>query len=70
MKYRLKDRELQEKLDEISDGDFSRQVEVNNGRLGSELEYKKQIILWFGSVPLHALEITPAMLEPVKEDKE
>ena len=70
MKYRLKDRELQEKLDEISDGDFSRQVELNNGRLGSELEYKKQIILWFGSVPLHTLEITPAMLEPVKEDKE
>ncbi len=42
MKYRLKDRELQEKLDEISDGDFSRQVELNNGRLGSELEYKNR----------------------------
>lgn len=27
MKYRLKDRELQEKLDEISDGDFSKRLE-------------------------------------------
>lgn len=27
MKYRLKDQELQKKLDEISNGDFSRQIE-------------------------------------------
>lgn len=26
MKYRLKDRELQQKLDELSDGDFSKQL--------------------------------------------
>ena len=67
MKYRLKDRELQKKLDEISNGDFSRQVELNNSRLGPELEFKKQIVLWFGSVPLYALEITPDMLEEVRE---
>lgn len=67
MKYRLKDRELQKKLDEISNGDFSRQVELNNSRLGPELEFKKQIVLWFGSVPLYALEITHDMLEEVRE---
>ena len=29
MKYRLKDRELQKKLDELSDGDFSKQLALN-----------------------------------------
>ena len=32
MKYRLKDRELQKKLDDISDGDFSKQLEGIVGR--------------------------------------
>lgn len=29
MRYRLKDKELQQKLDELSDGDFSKQLALN-----------------------------------------
>ena len=71
-KYRLKDRELQRKLDELSDGDFSKQFALNHKRISSSLEFLQQITLWFCKKegPLHALEITPDMLEPVKEDEE
>lgn len=69
MKYRLKDRELQRKLDEISDGDFSKQLALNHKRIISSLEFLQQITLWFGKKegPLHALEITPDMLEKASE---
>ena len=72
MKYRLKDRELQKKLDEISGGDFSRQLESNEKRICTDLKFLKQVILWFckSEGPLHALEITPDMLEEVEEDEE
>ena len=50
-KYRLKDRELQKKLDEISDGDFSRQIEGNlqniKGRGTTDADYR----LFFGELP-------------------
>jgi hypothetical protein len=39
MKYRLKDRELQRKLDELSDGDFSRQLASNKKRIFAELNF-------------------------------
>lgn len=50
-KYRLKDQELQKKLDEISDGDFSRQIEGNlqniKGRGTTDADYR----LFFGELP-------------------
>lgn len=72
MKYRLKDRELQKKLDEISGGDFSRQLESNKKRIFAELNFLKQMTLWFrkSEGPFHALVITPDMVEKVEEDKE
>lgn len=33
MRYRLKDKELQQKLDELSDGDFSKQLALNYKRI-------------------------------------
>lgn len=74
MKYRLKDRELQRKLDELSDGDFSKQLALNYKRICSDLEFLMPIILWFckREGPLHALVITPDMLKecPGEEDEE
>lgn len=72
MKYRLKDRGLQKKLDELSDGDFSKQLALNYKRICSDLEFLMQITLWFCKKegPLHALVITPDMVEKVEEDDE
>lgn len=72
MKYRLKDRELHRKLDELSDGDFSKQLALNHKRISSNIEFLQQITLWFckREGPLHALEITPDMVEKVDEDEE
>lgn len=69
MTYRLKDRELQRKLDELSNGDFSKQLASNEKRICSSLEFLQQITLWFckREGPLHSLEITPDMLEEVRE---
>lgn len=69
MKYRLKDRELQRKLDELSDGDFSRQLASNKKRIFAELNFLKQMTLWFrkSEGPFHALVITPDMVEKVRE---
>ena len=50
-KYRLKDAALQKKLDEISDGDFSRQIESNlrsiKGLGTTDADYR----LFFGELP-------------------
>ena len=72
MKYRLKDRVLQRKLDEISDRDFSRQLAANKKRIFAELNFLKQMTLWFrkSEGPFHALVITPDMVEKVEEDEE
>lgn len=72
MKYRLKDRELQKKLDEISNGDFSRELASNKKRIFAELNFLKQMTLWFrkSKGPFHALVITPDMVEKVEEDDE
>lgn len=72
MRYRLKDKELQRKLDELSDGDFSRQLASNKKRIFAELNFLKQVTLWFrkSEGPLHALVITPDMVEKVEEDEE
>lgn len=69
MKYRLKDRELQRKLDALSNGDFSRQLASNKKRIFAELNFLKQMTLWFrkSEGPFHALVITPDMVEKVRE---
>lgn len=69
MKYRLKDRGLQKKLDEISNGDFSRELASNKKRIFAELNFLKQMTLWFrkSEGPFHALVITPGMVEEVCE---
>lgn len=51
MRYRLKDKELQQKLDELSDGDFSKQLALNYKRICSDLEFLMQI---FGSAKRRA----------------
>lgn len=69
MTYRLKDTKLQKKLDELSDGDFSRQLEVNKGHIIMGIEYSEQATVWFCKPegPLLSIEITPDMLERVGE---
>ena len=71
MRYRLKDKELQRKLDEISDRDFSRQLAANKKRIFAELNFLKQMTLWFrkSEGPFHALVITPDMVEKVEEEQ-
>lgn len=69
MSYRLKDRELQKKLDDISGGDFSRRLESNEKRICINLKIRKRMNIWFrkSEGPLRALEITPDMIEEVRE---
>lgn len=67
MKYRLKDRELQRKLDEISKGDLSDALEVCSTAVASTLKRGKPTTIWFGVQPQLSLEITPDMLEEVRE---
>ena len=72
VKMRAELKELQQKLDELSDGDFSKQLALNYKRICSDLEFLMQITLWFCKKegPLHALVITPDMVEKVEEDEE
>jgi len=67
MKYRLKDRELQKKLDEISKGDLSDALEVCSAAVASALKRGKSTTIWFGVQPQLSLEITSDMLEEVRE---
>lgn len=67
MKYRLKDRELQKKLDEISQGDLSDALEVCSAAVASALKRGKSTTIWFGVQPKLSLEITSDMLEEVRE---
>lgn len=67
MKYRLKDRELQEKLDEISKGDLSDALEVCSAAVAFALKRGKSTTIWFGVHPQLSLEIASDMLEEVRE---
>jgi hypothetical protein len=67
MKYRLKDRGLQKKLDEISKGDLSDALEVCSAAVASALKRGKQTTIWFGVQPQLSLEIASDMLEEVRE---
>lgn len=63
MKYRLKDRELQRKLDEISNGAFSTQLERESHLISKR---RSAYVIWFGK-PTMALTITVGMREEVHE---
>lgn len=64
MKYRLKDRELQKKLDEISDGGLSRML----GRLPYyTIQSSEPDFLHFSKNPHLMLEVTSDMLESLRE---
>lgn len=69
MKYRLKDQELQKTLDEITDGDFSRQLEEHQERILFGLKYQEEATLWFCKTggPLLSIEFDRNMLEPFLE---
>lgn len=67
MKYRLKDRGLQKKLDEISKGDLSDALEDCSAAVASALKRGKPTTIWFGIQPQLSLEITSDMLEEVRE---
>lgn len=67
MKYRLKDRGLRKKLDEISKGDLSDALEVCSAAIASALKRGKPTTIWFGVQPQLSLEITSDMLEEVRE---
>ena len=67
MRFRLKDRELQKKLDEISKGDLSDALEVCSAAVASALKRGKPTTIWFGVQPQLSLEITYDMLEEVRE---
>jgi hypothetical protein len=67
MKYRLKDRGLRKKLDEISKGDLSDALEVCSAAVASALKRGKPTTIWFGVQPQLSLEITSDMLEEVRE---
>lgn len=67
MKYRLKDRGLQKKLDEISKGDLLDALEVCSAAVASALKRGKPTTIWFGVQPQLSLEITSDMLEEVRE---
>ena len=67
MKYRLKDRGLQKKLDEISKGDLSDALEVCSDAVAFALKRGKSTTIWFGVQPQLSLEIASDMLEEVRE---
>lgn len=68
MKYRLrlKDRELHKKLDEISNGDFSAQLEREKDIISKRCFNHSSHVIWFGK-PFISLTIQVGMLERVEE---
>lgn len=65
MNYRLKDHELQRKLDEISNGAFSAQLELEKDIISKRFNHSSHVI-WFGR-PFMSLTIQVGMLERVAE---
>ena len=55
MQYKLKNTELQAKLDALTNGDFSKQLKAYSMDIQSRLMYQKVFDLWFGEEYLHAL---------------
>ena len=68
MKYRLKDRELQWKLDEISDGDFSARLHKERELIKDSFKKEPRLhVLWFGEGSQFSAALYADMLEEVQE---
>lgn len=68
MKYRLKDRELQKKLDEISDGDFSARLHKERELIKDSFKKEPRLhVLWFGEGSQFSAALYADMLEEVRE---
>ena len=67
MKYRLKDRELQRKLDEISDGSFSSRLADVSGEILNLFRQSISPRIYFGDKYQFSLYATQDMLEEVRE---
>lgn len=67
MKYRLKDRELQKKLDEISDGSFSSRLADVSGEIPNLFRQSISTRIYFGDKYQFSLHATQDMLEEVPE---
>ncbi len=68
MKYRLKDRELQRKLDEISDGDFSARLHKERELIKDSFQKEPRLhVLWFGKGSQFSAALYADMLEEVRE---
>ena len=66
MKYRLKDRGLQKKLDEISDGDFSARLHKERELIKDSFKPRLHV-LWFGEGSQFSAALYADMLEEVRE---
>ena len=67
MKYRLKDRGLQKKLDELSDGDFSSRLADVSGEIPNLFRQSISTRIYFGDKYQFSLHATQDMLEEVPE---
>lgn len=68
MNYRLKDRELQRKLDEISDGDFSARLHKERELIKDSFKKEPRLhVLWFGEGSQFSAALYADMLEEVRE---
>ena len=67
MRYRLKDHELQRKLDEISDGSFSSRLADVSGEIPNLFRQSISTRIYFGDKYQFSLHATQDMLEEVPE---
>ncbi len=68
MKYRLKDRVLQKKLDELSDGDFSARLHKERELIKDSFKKEPRLhVLWFGEGSQFSAALYADMLEEVRE---
>lgn len=68
MKYRLKDRVLQQKLDELSDGDFSARLHKERELIKDSFKKEPRLhVLWFGEGSQFSAALYADMLEEVQE---
>lgn len=67
MRYRLKDHELQRKLDEISDGSFSSRLADVSGSIPNLFRESITTRIYFGDKYQFSLQTTQDMLEEVRE---
>lgn len=68
MRYRLKDHELQRKLDEISDGDFSARLHKERELIKDSFKKEPRLhVLWFGEGSQFSAALYADMLEEVRK---